>query len=358
MPVIDENDSIWGWYVRHVARLAGRDEFLGRFFPVNPTVDMYFYTAMKADISGWKGRKAIQAIGPNVFISGDNAVILRRATDRELSVLKARAPSRVIYFLDDLLTGLNGDDGLPADYLARLNVFKSTRLPRILELATDIVAPNDLILDQFSDHDGTLLGPSAAHICKDFSHISSPSGPLKIILPGTRSHAEDIGSIVSALSRLLKDDKDIHLTTFLGKHVPEELARLPNCTHRVAMPWSLYKRFLKRERFHVALHPTRDTAFNRARSWTKILDHAALGAASLFSPHIAFRELLTPGTNALLCDDPDEWVDAIRQLKQDRDKLLKLATSGSELAEKLGNPAQTREFWSSRFYQNGSALTS
>jgi len=342
------NDTPLDWYLRNATRLAVRNPYLNRYFSTSPTVDMYFRKPLQDDISGWKAMGAIRALGPNVFVSGNQAVIVRYANDRELAALDKLKPIQVIYVIDDLLTGAVGEHGLPADYSERLDAFTRDRLPRILEVATDIVAPSEMILDQYSGYSHALLGPCAMEICENFSHFADQSQPFKLVLSGTRSHRADSMTIIPALARLLKSDPGIHLTTFLGNHVPDELAGLAHCDHRVALPRPLYKRFLARQRFHVALYPTRDTAFNQARSWSKILDHAAFGAASLFSPHVAFRDHLTDGRNAELCPDPDSWIDAILALRGDRERALAIARAGADLAGDLGDPRISRKFWAQR----------
>ncbi len=61
------------------------------------------------------------------------------------------------------------------------------------------------------------------------------------------------------------------------------------------MPWWLYRRALARMRFHLAIYPLGDTPFNRARSASKLYEHALVGAASLMSPIPALRDAAGAG---------------------------------------------------------------
>jgi len=48
------------------------------------------------------------------------------------------------------------------------------------------------------------------------------------------------------------------------------------------MSWEKYRAFVACHRFHIAIAPALDTAFNRSRSLSRLHDHAAYGAAGLF----------------------------------------------------------------------------
>src|SRR5690606_1454510 len=112
-----------------------------------PTADIYFLNAMRDEASAG----AVQPFGPNVFGAGGSYVVLRYANDRELALLEAARPREVFYVIDDDLVALSRSDHLPAGYRARLSAFVERSLPRILALATVVLAPNTLLLTRFPD---------------------------------------------------------------------------------------------------------------------------------------------------------------------------------------------------------------
>lgn len=96
----------------------------------------------------------------------------------------------------------------------------------------------------------------------------------------------------------------------------------------------------------MALAPYRDTPFNRARSCNKILDHAAFGAAGLYSARPPLAGYVKDGAEGLLLgDEPQQWINAIEELLAATDVMRNLAGAGAQLAQKLGAPARSRAFW-------------
>ena len=83
-----------------------------------------------------------------------------------------------------------------------------------------------------------------------------------------------------------------------------------------------------------------------ARSITKVMDHAAVGAAGLYSRRQPFADVIENDRNGVLLGDaPEEWIEAIRQLAVDHKRRQALARGGIDLAFRLGNPDITRAFW-------------
>ncbi len=172
------------------------------------------------------------------------------------------------------------------------------------------------------------------------------AGPFNIIAAGTRAHTRDIGHIARGLAQLLRENPDIRLTTLLGDDAPQILRDLPNATHLAPLSWPEYCAFAAANRFHAGLAPGLDTRFNRARSQSKIHDHAGFGAAGLYSARPPFKSAVRAERNGLLlADEPSAWLVALRRLASDRALTANLAKGGQELSAKLGSGARVRAFW-------------
>lgn len=72
-------------------------------------------------------------------------------------------------------------------------------------------------------------------------------------------------------------------TTFWNGHTPRCLRNLPNAIHLPMMEWEQLSGLVAENRFHAAIAPALDTPFNRARSISKLHDHAAYGAAGIYT---------------------------------------------------------------------------
>ena len=333
----------------HFTRTLANTRVFGKHFAPNPTVDLYVRNALSPWIQRCAGdRRPIRVIGPTVFACDRRVVIVKNAPDRDLARLRSLRPEAVYYLLDDLLLRGDDDQGLPADYAARCRAFASERVPRIAEQTTELVTTSPRIAAQLPGLAASLIQPAHGTLCEDFAHFDRAGDSTRVVFSGTRSHLGDLRSIAGPLRALLRSDPRIHLTTFLGKHAPAELTKLANVDHRRPLPWPLYKRVLAGERFHVAILPTCDTAFNRARSANKILDHAALGAASILSDIEPLCRLTKPGSDALLCRSADDWAAAIQTLRRQPASARALAEAGVALARTIGSPREQAEFWRTR----------
>lgn len=324
-----------------------------RIGATNPSVDLYFSGALGDLIAAGPGPRAarpIRQIGPHLFVCGDTAVIVRYAQPREIEFIRQRRFTRVYYVLDDLLLGIEGDQSLPAGYRHRLAAFASGRLPRILDLATTVVVPNAAVASGLRDRHIEILQPAGVSVCQDFSHFDYPAWkPINLLLSGSRSHAADIEMIAPAVAKAARKNPRLRVTSFLGDHAPRVLRALPDARHRPQMPWLQFRRILQNVRFHIACAPYRDTPFNGARSFNKILDHGAFGAAGLYSnrePHSQYID--HERTGFLLRDDEQDWTEGILSLADRLSHAADFARNGARLARKLGDRRRVRRFWTER----------
>jgi glycosyltransferase involved in cell wall biosynthesis len=314
-----------------------------------PTADYYFLLAMGHAVAPGPvatAERPIVRLGPHVFVHQRCVLIVRYITPAELAAIRDLRPERVYYVIDDMLPIAERCHELPDGYRRRLAGFARDVMPDILALDPIIVAPSPAILALFPDLHGELLNPCALSIAPDHDHFAQ-AGPLRMAFLGTRSHCNGLEFIAPALRDVLGDD--IRLTLFFGRHLPQDLARLPGIDNRQPLTWPAYRAFVAQERFHVLLAPLPETPFNRGRSISKLMDAAAVGAALLTSDREPFRSALTDGEGGhLLPDDPARWASAIRRLARDRQKARHLAAGAARLSGRLGDPGIAAAFWRQR----------
>jgi hypothetical protein len=334
----------------HIPRLPFLSVFEKRRLRAEiPTVEFYFVAGL-CDLIGAAEdgtEKPIVRLGPHTFARGAHLVVVRYANADELTLL--RRPWRSVhYVLDDMLPVARACRELPADYRARLGSFADNVLPRILALRPQIVAPSRAILDLFPDYEGVLLDPACAlspPAPERFAHHDGRA-PRRLAFLATRSHAASLGLLEAIADGLAARLPGARITVFLGRHLPRNLQRHPAIENRAALAWPAFRRLLHSERFHIGLGLLPDTPFNRGRSITKLLDHAAVGAAGLYSARPPFSSVVREGADGrLLADDPHAWCEAIAQLCRDPDAACRLARAGYALARARGDPARLRAFW-------------
>ncbi len=323
-----------------------------------PTLDIYFFEPLR-DLIRPSGPRAvtrrtgheqpIRRLGPNSFICNNRAVIIRYATAAELGQIRKMQPERCAYVIDDDFAVLEDDLSLPEDYRRRLMRFKQDILPAILALSGLVVAPNPLICKAYGDKTCELVHPSALSICTDFSHFGSGAG-INLVFSGTRSHLADLAFIAPAIAQICAQYPHVTFTTFLGKYAPKCLMGQNNIIHRKPLTWNKFRQVLANERFHIALAPCLDTPFNRARSINKLLDHAAFGAAGIYSALPLFSQNVMTSKEGLLAGQQEQdWFCAMESLVNHPEKARQLAIAGARKAARLGNPARLRRFWRQYF---------
>ena len=84
----------------------------------------------------------------------------------------------------------------------------------------------------------------------------------------------------------------------------------------------------------VGLVPLIDSPFNRAKSWLKGIEYAALGVPFVASPLPEYRKLADLGAG-VLADSPQEWYEAIDMLLTDADHRDTIARFGRDAVRGL-----------------------
>lgn len=252
-----------------------------------PSTEIYFHQAMQGLIGTRQSEKApIIRLEPNVFraIGRDNTTLVFRTPSRQLQAqILADEDTELWFFIDDDLWAAGPADGLPCDYSKRLIELRHRTAEPLIERSKILVTSSQRILDRFPCKAGLIVPPALVYDLPRLDHHNRrPGDAFDIVFSGTRSHLSDLMAIAKPLQNCLWRNPQWRLTTFLGSHAPRSL-RLRNARHLDPMDWPDYRRFVSHNRFHVALCPLRPTAFNAARSATRLLDNAAFGSATVYS---------------------------------------------------------------------------
>ena len=329
------------------ARLAQTLPFSGTSQKTLPSASIYFSEPL-ADLIGSRRHQSdrpIRKISRNVYGCGNCAVIIRYASPRDLQMLEAESFEKVYLLIDDDIFSLGENDGLPADYRRRLLGYREGPFRRLLELVTHVVAPSERILASYLRKRALQLDPAQCHQAGALVHHDR-TRHFDVVFAATRSHLQDLNHMAVALAEFLKARPEARLTTFLNGHAPRALKHMPNAIHLPVMEWSRYRVFVAENRFHAAIAPALDTAFNRARSISRLHDHAAFGAAGIYSRQPPFAGIVSDGQSGLLlANNPGEWRDALIRLAESREQTQGLAAGGQILSQTLGDMRRVRNFW-------------
>ena len=318
-----------------------------------PTTDLYFLAAMERQVaSRWRPwqRRPIQRIGANSFTCGDWMVLIRRDRPRLMRAALAW-PGRLAYLIDDDVAGAAACDYLPEAYRARMAAFDHDFHRPLCERADALLVPSATLADL---HGAAHQIRSAIHRIDpvwrlplaDQAHFAplADGGTLRIVHLGSGSHAAALGEIAPAIARWLADDPQTHFTYFAASAVHEALEHHPRARRLEPKPWGEYRRWLARQRFHLALYPLLATRFDRARSASKLTEHAIIGAVGVYPEDWPPAELLAGGA-ILAPPSPARWGEALAGIN--RAALAETAARAADALRQTDSRARQAALWHS-----------
>lgn len=246
---------------------------------------------------------------------------------------------QVHYLIDDDIEAGMDDQGLPDGYRRRLGEAYERSLERVDpgRIAT-VIVPSARLEEKYDSRGFAVVRMDPAWDVPevpDFRHFEG--GRLKVACLATRSHVADIELLREALEDPTRDWEFHH---FMGAHAPEWMRGLSKIVAHRAMSWGAYRRFLRTARFHVCVYPMLPTAFNLARSCNKVMEHAMVGGASLFSACVPFAGMVE-GSGVLIGDGG--WMDALREISGKSGACEQLARAGHRLGRETAQRASCRQ---------------
>lgn len=311
----------------------------------SPTVDLYFLNAC-SDLVGPAG--PVRRVAPTVFESDTARLVIRHDTGAPT----ARGEEGLVYLLDDaVFVGLH-DRSLPAAYRAKLQAVDCAAARRLLPRVDVLVVSTPEVAESLPRG---LLRPDARVVQLDPYWLGSLPGlahfdattPLEVAFLGAGTHAAAIPFLGAMLGPLLRAHPEMRITVS-ANHGRAMARAVPPDRLRVLSPvtWEEYRSQLAGLRAHLALYPLAETAFARARSSNKLIEHALVGAAPLYSGGWPRARLAaSEGAGLALPPSPAAWAEAVAVLLDDRPGLRGLAARAQALAARINVAERQRTIW-------------
>jgi len=344
--VFPADDSGCGWYrLRHpAATLAAQ----GHDIAVNPAYSYY------ADPTGTEPSR--------LYLDADVAVVQRITTRTGLAFVHALKDHghRVIVDVDDDLDALHDRhpyrsevDGTHPDKDRRY-------LHQACQLADAVTVTTPALADRYGYGKAVIL-PNlvpAAYLRHRRIRSKRTAEPLLVGWTGRPiSHIGDtavmgcrVGPITAAAGARFAAWGESADRTFAEVAVPPKARRrMPYKALRGGYPAQVAK-------LDVGLVPLEDSAFNRAKSWLKGIEYAALGVPFVASPTPEYRRLADLGAGELAAS-PAEWADRVASLCASERRRADLAAAGREVASTLTYEAHSHLWWDA-WTTDGDAVSS
>ena len=103
------------------------------------------------------------------------------------------------------------------------------------------------------------------------------------------------------------------------------------------LPWSEAVELEMSQKFDVGIMPLVDGPFERGKCGYKLIQYMASGLPVLASPVGVNQQIVEPGVNGYLAESSAEWLKALRELRDKKEKRILMGQAGRRKAEQLYN---------------------
>ena len=291
-----------------------------------------FERALQA--AGWS--LAVEPLAPGLFARlaqfarvGDyDAVILQRKLLPGWQVGELRRRSRRLVFdFDDAVLYRDSYDQRGPYHRRRRERFK-----RVVQLADVVIAGNDFLANRAIDAGAstdrvqvipTCVETSTAQPTAHPSRSAQPSG-IDLVWIGSSSTMAGLDQQRPLWERVGREVPNLRLRMICDRFLRFEALEV------VDLPWSRATEAADVAGGDVGISWVPDDLWSRGKCGLKVLQYQAAGLPVIANPVGVHRDLIQPGVDGFLPTTPDEWVEALRTLRDD-----------SDLRRRMGRAART-----------------
>ena len=261
-------------------------------------------------------------------LEGVDVLALQRPAGRSGTRLLERYTghaTKLVYETDDDMLNVDSS-GLP--HLAGEQQRESVR--RCLRLADMVTVTNGYLADTVSPYnDNIKVLPN--HVKAGLLTLNRPKADrLTIGWAGGTSHLVDMIEIADPLRQVLAANPAAGMH-FIGHDLSPLLGDLRSRAH-----WTCWQHdvgaYYKLVDFDIAVAPSADIPFNRAKTWLRALEMAAMGIPVVAANRLPYSEFVIDGKTGWLVNSPDEWEARLADLVNDPAMRAEMGAAGREQA--------------------------
>lgn len=284
-----------------------------------PTTDLYLEGYLKKRF----GEAVVLFVNthrtsPDDFVLSSDTlvVIVRYATVNWLRRLMRHQDklAGAAFLIDDDMPAAIQASELPFRYALKTG-WRYARMRRFLaQICGEVWVSTPELAKRYAPSSPKLLAPTY------IEYESSGAAPLVYFYHGTWAHRREIEWLVPVVRQVQEAIPGAWFEIMGTDRVRRLYRGIPRVRVVHPMPWRDYLAYAGTVKYQVGLAPCFDTAFNRARSHSKLFDITRLGAAGIYSNVTPYAEKVIHGQTGYLCpNEPEEWVAAITRLLSDQD---------------------------------------
>jgi len=252
----------------------------------------------------------------------------------------------IYYLLDDDLLAAARDLSVPEEYRLRMQNLVCNIQPRLFALADEVVVCSAELARVTRHHHSriSILAPALISPLPDYKHHRRER--CDIGFHGTRAHIGDLEAIAPAIQATHEHYPQTDFEIMLGENTPEPLQALARVNCPAALKWAEFLDYQRGRRLNIGLAPLWPSAFNRGKSWIKVLDIAVMGGVGIYSARRPYTDVVTDGDDGLLVeDDPLAWQEALERLLRYPQDSERMAKAAGKTAIDIGDAEKARDFW-------------
>ena len=214
-----------------------------------------------------------------------------------------------------------------------VRILLGRKIDRVMQHARLVIAGNGYLAERARQAGAPRVEylPSVVDVSR-YSLTSSTNHPFFRIgwigSPVTAPYLDEVREAISKLSQ----ETPVTLTLIGAGNIPP-FAQTPTET----LPWSETVELEMSQRFDLGIMPLVDGPFERGKCGYKLIQYMASGLPVIASPVGVNQQIVEPGVNGYLAESPAHWLDALREVGENKEKRILMGQAGRRKAEQLYN---------------------
>jgi len=300
-----------------------------------PTTDMYLKRQLEEQFGDVVQYVDTLHTSPPEIEIGDNCliVIVRHVPLRWLRWLAKLSDNlpRVVFLMDDDIPAALTAAELPFQYAVKTAWRYASTRRLLCRICSEVWVSTPELAKRYANSTPRLWGPGYVR--------ASPPGEDAVVYfyHGSWSHRLEIEWLVPIVRRVQEALPNAWFE-IIGTDKTKSLFRgIPRVRILHPMPWKDYLAHAGLVQYQLGLAPCFDTAFNKARSHSKIFDITRLGAAGIYSDVIPYSDKIIQNQTGILCaNDAEHWVEALTLLLKDQELRTSIYSEARDWCENVG----------------------
>lgn len=202
------------------------------------------------------------------------------------------------------------------------------KIDAVMKLADLVVVGNDYLRGraQAAGAGRIELLPTAVDTCRYSVSCNVSGKPVTIGWIGSPSTVQYLNLVVPALRNLIAS-RGVRIVAIGAR--PEQLADIPV----EVRPWSEKSEVEEIQQFDIGIMPLTDEPWERGKCGYKLIQYMACGRPVVASPVGINQQIVDHGINGFLAETEEDWVQALRTLRDDRALRIKMGIAARRKVE-------------------------